>query len=96
MTPEEKDTLQPTQTKSEPEDNHDSVSTFLYFFGALIIIVMSIVGYYMLTVCGDYSYRTLNPLFFVPPAECFVSGIFYGLVLIGIGRIIKVIPKKKK
>ena len=55
MTPEEKDTLQPTQTKSEPEDNHDSVTTFLYFFGTVIILVMCIIGLIILSETHIYS-----------------------------------------
>ena len=72
---------------------HDSVANFLYFFGIVIIIAMCIIGFCILQSTHIYSILQLESMIAV---SCFVLGLFFGLTLIGIGRIIKVVQETKQ
>lgn len=92
MTPEEK--TQTSEIKNQKTEM-DTVSFVLYLVGVLIIIGMSIAGFYILDSSNDTLSQSYDYLYLFSPIECFASGLFYGLVLIGIGRIIQVIQKNK-
>lgn len=84
--------LPKSQNQAHTNEVNDSVATFLYFFGTVIIIAMCIIGFCILQSTHIYSILQLESMLSV---SCFVLGLFFGLTLIGIGRIIKVVQESK-
>ena len=81
-----------TTNNNKPNEVNDSVANFLYFFGIVIIIAMCIIGFCILQSTHIYSILQLESMIAV---SCFVLGLFFGLTLIGIGRIIKVVQESR-
>lgn len=75
------------------EEKSDGICTALYIFGTIIIFTAFILGITQGFVEVDYYSSTRTTFSFAITVIYWASGLFAGLFLIGIGRIIKVLNK---